>query len=181
MEALAQTPTPPSVPAPGGSAGEGAAQMAGEAAGQVAGEASAAFDPVMFAVLMVIMFLVMRYVPRLMAGVPFVDPGVLKRMMDEGKDHLVIDVRSEGEFIGRMGHVPGSLNLPLAEIRERLNDAGGALEPHKNTQVFIMCRNANRSGNAARVLKKAGFTNLAVVIGGMARWNRAKLPVEGKA
>lgn len=179
MEAFAQTPTPPSVPAPApaGPAGEGAAQMAGEAAG----EASASFDPVMFAVLMVIMFMVMRYVPRLMAGVPFVDPGVVKRMMDEGKDHLIIDVRSEGEFIGRMGHVPGSLNLPLNEIRQRLADAGGALEPHKNTQVFIMCRNANRSGNAARVLKKAGFTNLAVVIGGMARWNRAKLPVEGKS
>ncbi len=174
MEALAQTPTPPSVPAPvpGGAAGE----SAGESVAQSSG-----FDPVMFAVLMVIMFLVMRYLPRLIAGVPFVEPGVVKRFMDDGKDYLVIDVRSEGEFSGRMGHVPGSLNLPQGEIRQRLAEAGTALEPHKSAQVFIICRNAKRSANAARVLKKAGFTNLAVVIGGMSRWNRAKLPVEGKA
>ncbi|MDH5749229.1 MAG: rhodanese-like domain-containing protein [Rhodospirillales bacterium] len=180
MEALAQTP--PQIPnsAPTAATTAVPTPVPGGAAGDAAPPAPAPFDPVLFAALMVSMFLIMRYVPRLMAGVPFVDPGVLKRFMDDGKDHLVIDVRGEGEFNGRMGHVPGSLNLPLPELRRRLAELGDALNPYKSAQVFIICRTSNRSANAARVLKKAGFTNLAVVTGGMARWKRAKLPVEGQ-
>lgn len=39
-----------------------------------------------------------KAIPRLVAGVPFVDPRDLKRRLDSGEDVVVIDVREPHEF-----------------------------------------------------------------------------------
>ncbi len=124
-------------------------------------------------------FFLIRYLPRLTAGVPFVDPQVLKMAMDEGYDPMVLDVRTEGEFTGKLGHVPGALNILAPDLRKRLEEGGSELEELKGHPVFVMCRTENRAPRTARLLKKAGFTNIAIVKGGMSRWNREGLPTEG--
>jgi len=123
--------------------------------------------------------LLFRMMPRLLArGVPFVSPKDLKARMDTGEDLLVVDVRSPREFTSRTGHVPGSLNLPLDQIGQRLatlteGDGGADI---LGTPVFVMCQTASRAAHAARVMKKAGFRNLSVVSGGLSAWRGHGLP-----
>ncbi|MEO5374348.1 MAG: rhodanese-like domain-containing protein [Alphaproteobacteria bacterium] len=121
-------------------------------------------------------FVVMKYLPKLLAGVPFEAPADLKARLDRGEDLLVVDVRTAAEFTGPDGHVAGSLNLPLSELGERLKSLSGKLEPHRTAPVYLMCRTANRAAHAARIFVKSGFTDVKVVDGGMVRWSRQGLP-----
>jgi rhodanese-related sulfurtransferase len=74
----------------------------------------------------------------------------------------LVDVRTPGEFAA--GHIPGAINIPVQQLESRL----GELEP-KDTAIVVYCRSGSRSGNAAGMLKNAGF---AVVrdLGPMSRW-----------
>ena len=122
--------------------------------------------------------LTMKLLPRLTAGVPFVDPKAVHAMIDGGKEVVVLDVRSAEEFIGELGHVPGAVNLAGAELDKRLATVGGEIYDLKNEPIFITCRTNNRSPRAARIMTKAGFTNVAIVKGGMMAWNKQDLPIE---
>jgi len=122
----------------------------------------------------------MRMMPRLLAGVPFIDPKTVHEMM-QGGDSVVLDVRTPEEFTGKLGHVAGAVNVQGGDVGKRLSEAGGGLDELKNEKIFITCRTQNRSPRVARILKKAGFTNVAIVKGGMVGWNREGLPVESGA
>ncbi|WP_414054512.1 FAD-dependent oxidoreductase [Macrococcus equi] len=63
--------------------------------------------------------------------------------------HQVVDVREPIEH--EMGHIKGSKNIPLGELRTRLN------EINKNEPVVIYCQVGQRGYNAARILKNEGF------------------------
>lgn len=117
-----------------------------------------------------------RYLPRLLAGVPFVPANELKGRLDAGEDVVVIDVRTAGEFAG--GRIPGAINLPLGEVAMRLRSLGPELDAYKTQPVYAICRTENRAASAVRTFKKAGFTDLKVVAGGMGAWRRLKFPVE---
>jgi len=112
----------------------------------------------------------LRQIPRVMAGVPFVGPDILKTRLDQGDSVLVLDVRSSGEFTGRMGHVPGSLNVPLDQLPARISGLKGHLADHLGTPVYVICQTSSRAAHAARLLRKAGFRNVSVVSGGMSAW-----------
>lgn len=79
-----------------------------------------------------------------------------------GSGARLVDVRTPAEFTA--GHIPGAINIPVQELDSRL----GELQP-KGTAIVVYCRSGSRSGNAARMLKNAGF---AVVhdLGPMSRW-----------
>mgnify|MGYP000209084842 CR=1 FL=1 len=124
--------------------------------------------------------MLLRFLPRIQAkmmGVPFVGTEVAKRMIDETKDVLVIDVRTAGEFAGDLGHIKGSLNLDSHNLAEKLGQLGDALEPYKAQPILITCRTHNRSPKAARILFQKGFKKLAILENGMTGWNRAGYPV----
>lgn len=120
----------------------------------------------------------MRFMPRLMAGVPFVEPRAVNDLMDGGMELVIIDVRSDEEFNGPLGHAPGALNLAGRELDNRLAAADKRLEGLKDAPIFIVCRTQNRSPRAARMLTKAGFSQVAIIKGGMMNWNKQDLPVE---
>lgn len=120
----------------------------------------------------------MKFLPRLLAGVPFVEPNVLKEALDGGQDVVVIDVRRPEEFTGPLGHMPGAVNLPLAEMAKQLKEITAKLDPYKAEPVYVTCRTENRSPRAARMLKSVGFTKVSIVKGGMKRWAKKGLAVE---
>ena len=68
----------------------------------------------------------------------------------EGK--VIVDVRSHAEFNG--GHVVGSVNIPLQEIEEHLDELLQA-----KTLVFC-CASGGRSGMATQLLQQNGHTNV---------------------
>jgi rhodanese-related sulfurtransferase len=62
----------------------------------------------------------------------------------------VVDVRTPAEFAG--GNVKGSINIPLQELVERID------EIKKLEQPFILCcASGNRSGQATAYLKSLGI------------------------
>lgn len=118
-------------------------------------------------------------IPRLVAGVPFVDAEAVQRRIAAGEEVVILDVRTAGEFGGSRGHAAGAVNLPLNEMAGRLGAQAGDFDALKGLPIFVMCQTTNRSPSAARLLRKRGFTNVAVVKGGIGAWKRAGLPVEG--
>ncbi len=61
----------------------------------------------------------------------------------------IVDVRTPGEFMG--GHVDGSINIPLQEIQERLEEVKALPQP-----IVLCCASGNRSGQATSFLKSHG-------------------------
>lgn len=73
-----------------------------------------------------------------------------------------LDVREPGEF--QTGHVQGFKNLPLSQLKARLN------EMNVERPVVLMCRSGARSQQAARTLVKKGFKDVRNVSGGIMSW-----------
>ncbi|MBC9944146.1 FAD-dependent oxidoreductase [Leucobacter sp. cx-328] len=77
------------------------------------------------------------------------------------EDALILDVRSVGEFDS--GHLPGALNIPHTELRERISEVR---EAAAGRPVRALCGSGVRSHIANRVLVQAGFDS-ASMSGGM--------------
>ena len=58
----------------------------------------------------------------------------------------IIDVRTAEEY--RQGHVPGSRNIPLAQIHTLR---------HGSAPLYLYCQSGARSGAACRLLKSRGY------------------------
>ncbi len=72
-------------------------------------------------------------------------------------DAFIIDVREPDEFAE--GHLVNSVNIPLSEIRNRLD------EIPKDQPVYLHCRSAQRSYNAVLALQGNGFDNVCNISG----------------
>ena len=69
----------------------------------------------------------------------------------------IIDVRERGEY--NNGYIKGSKNIPLSELRERIN------EIPKDKLVYLHCRTGQRSYNAVLALQNLGFNNVYNITG----------------
>ena len=94
----------------------------------------------------------------------------LARRRAEVAELQLIDVRNLGE--ARLGVIPGSVNIPLPELLDRL----GELEPDRPTAVA--CASGYRSSIAASTLTAHGFTDVSDLLGGYDAWAKAGQPVE---
>jgi len=65
----------------------------------------------------------------------------------------VVDVRTPAEF--KDGSYPGAINIPVSLLPVRMNE----LEP-KDKPIVLFCASGARSGQGARLLKQAGFTDV---------------------
>ena len=81
----------------------------------------------------------------------------------------VLDVRQQTEW--RHGHIQGSQNLPLMQLKKRL-----ATLPH-DKPIVTVCASGHRSNAAARTLQRHGY-QVENLKGGMHAWTRSGLPVE---
>lgn len=118
----------------------------------------------------------LMFLPRLIrqfkAGL-MITPEMLRALQAEGSI-AVIDVREARDFDGETGHVPGALNLPLGELDQRIDE----LNPWRKDGVVLICRTQVRSGQAARLLARQGFSGLRVVRGGMLAWRELGYPAD---
>jgi hydroxyacylglutathione hydrolase len=85
-----------------------------------------------------------------------------------GKTRL-LDVRREGEW--KAGHIQGAIWSPLDSLDTTLPEVDRA------ALVAVHCKSGYRSAIACSVLQRAGFSNLANVVGGLDAWQNANLPV----
>ena len=59
---------------------------------------------------------------RRIRGPRFTDAPTLNHWLESGEKVALIDVRSAEEFSGPLGHVPGALNIALAELLARVSE-----------------------------------------------------------
>jgi rhodanese-related sulfurtransferase len=115
--------------------------------------------------------LVWPWISKRMSGAREVGPMEAVQLINR-QDAMVLDVRDQGEY--NAGHVANARNIPVAAIDKR----GDEIAKFKNKPVLIACASGTRSHAAFAALKKQGFTNVAVLSGGMGAWQQANLPVE---
>jgi len=84
---------------------------------------------------------------------------------------LVLDVRERKEFIS--GHIVDAVNIPFATLEKRMSE----LDRHRERPIVVTCKMGQHSGAAGALLRKAGFTNVMRLSGGMAEWRSSSLPV----
>lgn len=70
---------------------------------------------------------------------------------------FIVDVREENEYAG--GHLLNSVNIPLSQLRERME------EIPKDRPVYLHCRSSQRSYNAIMALQGHGYENLYNISG----------------
>jgi rhodanese-related sulfurtransferase len=66
------------------------------------------------------------------------------------KKGTIVDVRTASEFMG--GNVEGSINIPLQEIQQRIDELKNLKEP-----LVLCCASGNRSGMATQFLLQQGI------------------------
>jgi phage shock protein E len=77
----------------------------------------------------------------------FGPPTDFKQLVQNGA--IIIDVRSANEY--KAGHIPGSLNIPVDSIKNKIEEIR-----KKNKPVITCCRSGARSGMAKSILSSAG-------------------------
>lgn len=118
--------------------------------------------------------LIVTEVMRLFRGYTGLRPAQLTALVNT-ENALVLDLSASGEF--EKGHIPGSRNLP-GKFDPRHKLLAGA----KERPVVLVCRSGQTAPAAAAQLKKAGFTRVYVLEGGVAAWQAADLPLaKGRA
>ncbi|WP_082778128.1 rhodanese-like domain-containing protein [Tsukamurella pseudospumae] len=80
----------------------------------------------------------------------------------------LLDVREQDEW--DLGHAPGALHIPLAELPVRFE------ELDLDSEVLVICRGGGRSEQAVRYLETVGV-EAVVVDGGMIAWASSERPV----
>lgn len=81
----------------------------------------------------------------------------VRELLEAGE--CIIDIREKGEYAE--GHLKGVPNIPLSELRERVN------EIPKDRTVYLQCRSGQRSYNACLLLQNLGYINVVNVTGGI--------------
>ncbi|HCU06001.1 MAG TPA: pyridine nucleotide-disulfide oxidoreductase [Holosporales bacterium] len=66
------------------------------------------------------------------------------------KGAYILDIREKPEYI--LEYLPGSVNIPLTELRHRMN------EIPKEQEIFVYCHVGSRGYTASRILTQNGYT-----------------------
>jgi rhodanese-related sulfurtransferase len=103
-------------------------------------------------------------------------PGVVDiqptELWDKKHGVRLIDVRQPEEYVGELGHIPGSELMALASVPDVLSTI-----PKDDVIVFI-CRSGGRSAQASAFARSQGYEHVFNMKGGMLLWNDLKLPTE---
>jgi rhodanese-related sulfurtransferase len=97
---------------------------------------------------------------------PRVTPAELDRLLAEDAV-ILVDIRNPGEV--EQGRIPGAVNIPLAQLRNRLD-----MLP-SDRPIVVHCAGGWRSSVAASLLRAHGFDNVADLEGGYNAWQESCL------
>jgi len=100
----------------------------------------------------------------------------LKNLLDHGKELIIIDISTAGEF--REGHVKGSLHLDPSQMRGGSESFMKNINADKNDTMVFVCQTGNVSRRAAMLFKQEGFDKVFNLAGGKIAWLRAGYPLE---
>lgn len=109
-----------------------------------------------------------------LSGIRRLGPAEVTALINHG-NALLVDVRGASDF--EKGHIAGSKNVQMTQF----DPENKQLAPAKSLPVVMVCKVGQTATFAAKRLRKAGFTDVAVLEGGIQAWQAADLPlVKGK-
>lgn len=82
---------------------------------------------------------------------PAVDPAVTHALRQA--DTIVLDVRERDDYLD--DHYPGAINIPLEELRARVDELGD-----RNRYVIVYCDSGMCSSRAVKLLHQAHFRHV---------------------
>ena len=82
----------------------------------------------------------------------------------------LVDVRTPDEYA--LGTIPGAINIPLDNLRERLADIP------ENQPVYLFCGVGLRGYLASNILKSKGYSDVRNLIGGLKTYNAATATIK---
>lgn len=82
----------------------------------------------------------------------------------------LVDVRTPDEYA--LGTIPGAINIPLDNLRERLADIP------ENKSVYLFCGVGLRGYLASNILKSKGYPDVRNLIGGLKTYDAATATIE---
>jgi rhodanese-related sulfurtransferase len=97
----------------------------------------------------------------------------LQDRLAAGDAIVLVDVRQPEEFTAPPGHLPGAVNVPLADLSGRTGEFAARQQP-----IVVVCKTDRRSAQAATELLAAGLRDVAVLRGGTDEWHRQGLALE---
>jgi rhodanese-related sulfurtransferase len=102
----------------------------------------------------------------------WIDASELRRRLASG-GAVVVDVRQPEEFTAPPGHLPGAVNMPLAELPAHTADLAA-----RRLSIVLVCKTDRRSARGAAELLAAGINDVAVLRGGTDGWHALGLELE---
>jgi len=93
-----------------------------------------------------------------------IQPQSLKRLIDNGHDIILLDVRETWEY--EIVHLKNAKQIPLGELPQQAS----LLNPY--TEIVVYCHKGMRSLDAAHLLQQLGFKRVKSLVGGIDRWTR---------
>lgn len=102
-----------------------------------------------------------------------IDRDELKQKLDHPKKSILVEALPPEHF--RKQHLPGAINIPLEQIRNRAPE----LMPNKDMEVIVYCAGpaCHASRQAADELTTMGYVNVRHYAGGKEDWMEAGLPL----
>ncbi len=102
-------------------------------------------------------------------GAAAISPDDAKRLMDEDRALLLIDVRDSAEWDSPNGHIDRARRIPFHELAGRLDE----IAPWKDSTIVVVAEVGVRSHQAAEYLEAHGFKDARNLEGGMQAWRDA--------
>ena len=97
------------------------------------------------------------------AAVATITVQALCHQLDAQEEPWILDVRGGGEVAGR--EIPGAHHIPLTQLPQRMDQVP------QDRAVHVFCGSGVRSMMAASLLRREGWRNPVVVLGGLAGWS----------
>jgi len=86
----------------------------------------------------------------------------LQQRLDKGEKPILVDVRLAYEY--GAGHIPGAVNIPLGQLKNRVT------ELDKDKEIIFVCHDGPMGDMAAEYLLEEGFAKVGNLNGGMGAW-----------
>jgi len=101
-----------------------------------------------------------------------VDIEQYKQMVSSGDQHVLVDVREDGEWAA--GHAAGAMHLGKGIIERDIESR----VPDKDTTLVLYCGGGFRSALAGDAIRKMGYSSVISLDGGWRAFQSSGLPVE---
>ncbi|MFW6324941.1 MAG: MBL fold metallo-hydrolase [Desulfovibrionales bacterium] len=93
----------------------------------------------------------------------------LCRLLDQGEDIRILDVRSTQEWNEK--RIPIAEHIPVTRLPEKMNNIP------RDKPFLLFSNSGRRSTIGAGLLQEAGITDAGIVLGGLSGWNSISCPL----